>query len=207
MKLYLRVGAAVMALCVGGASAAEEGEAPNPLLEPELGIVVGAEKSGDLKVKMESKPLGDDVRALNPRLVGGFIIGGEDLVTYYCVETPMPAALSDLDGGTIRFILQHEVDKLDQLRVLEANIAMEHTDDRYGERGRYPGRYGWTSYAGPQSAASWILGDKAAHAVASPWSWAWVDDFKRFRGNAVLGGDNIQICSHPAVTTRVLFLD
>ena len=135
-----------------------------------------------------------------------YVVGGVDIYTYYYIEIPLPAALRDADGGTIRLIMQHETDGADQLRVIDEHIATEFTDDRYGRRGRRFGRYGWTRQSGGGD-LRWILGDSTAHIIANPWNWAWILDYRWLQGNSVLPLDTIRIYSHPHVTTRVIIKD
>jgi hypothetical protein len=118
----------------------------------------------------------------------------------------MPSYMTDADGGTIRLVMQHEVDSYDQVRVIDEHIGTEYVDNTYGARGRYPGRYGWTRQSGGGE-WSWVLGDGAAHNLATPWDWAWIVDYRFLQNNTVLGGDYIRIYSHPHVTTRVVFMD
>jgi hypothetical protein len=134
------------------------------------------------------------------------VIGGIDLVTYFCADLTLPSALTDSDGGTIRLILQHEVDGGDQVRVIDEHIGTEFSSDAFGDRGRFPGRSGWTRQLGGGE-WNWILGDGTAHTLAAAWDWAWITDYRFLGDNTVLGGDTIRICSHPHVTTRVIFLD
>lgn len=142
----------------------------------------------------------------NPRIRAAYVVGGEDLNTYYFIELPLPEALKDIDGGTIRLIMQHETDPNDQLRVIDLHIATEHTDDRFGKRGRNNSLYGWTRQSGGGDYA-WMLGDPSPHNLFNPWGWAWGVDYRWGQGNGVLGGSTIRIYSHPQVTTRVFILD
>jgi hypothetical protein len=141
-----------------------------------------------------------------PGLVLALKVGHEDIHTYVCTQLDMPPALLDADGGTIRIIMQHELDPNDQVRVIHEHIGVEYTDDSYGKRGRYVGRYGWTRQGGGGD-HSWVLGDQVAHNLFAPWGWIWADDFARFGNNQILGGNKIQICVHPHVTARVFFYD
>lgn len=143
--------------------------------------------------------LNDSTRAI-------YTVGGVDWVTYFYIELPLPSYVTDADGGTIRLVMQHEVDGLDQVRVIDEHIGTEYANDAYGNRGRFPGRYGWTRQSGGGD-ASWILGDGTPHNLAAPWDWAWITDYRWLQGNSVLGGDTIRVYSHPHVTTRVIFRD
>ncbi|HWO17727.1 MAG TPA: hypothetical protein VNO30_03090 [Kofleriaceae bacterium] len=135
-----------------------------------------------------------------------YVVGGGDWVTYHYIELPLPSYMTDFDGGTIRLIMQHELDSYDQVRIIDEHIGTEYADNSYGARGRFPGRYGWTRQSGGGDLA-WILGDGTPHNLANPWDWAWVLDYRWLQGNSVLGGDYIRIYSHPHVTTRVVFVD
>lgn len=139
-------------------------------------------------------------------LCAAYLVGGEDLQTWYFIEIDLPACLKDGDGGTIRLIMQHEVDVYDQVRIIDEHIATESETDRYGERGRFAGRYGWTRQSAGGEYA-WILGDQNPHYVARPWDWVLITDFAWGQGNGVLGDDKIRIYSHPHVTTRVIITD
>jgi hypothetical protein len=133
-------------------------------------------------------------------------IGHPFIRAWSCYNTWMPPYIMDQDGGSIRLIMQHKVHRNDQVRVIDLHIGMEWTDNGYGHRGRYPGRYGWTRQSGGGNYA-WILGDNTAHQLAYPWGWFRIVDFNWLNGNALLGGNRIRLCSHPDVTTRVVFLD
>jgi len=135
-----------------------------------------------------------------------YVVGGSDWVTYYYIEIPLPSYMTDFDGGTIRLVMQHELDSYDQVRVIDEHIGTEYVNDAYGARGHFPGRYGWTRQSGGGE-FSWILGDGSPHNLANPWDWAWVLDYRWLQGNSVLGGDTIRIYSHPHVTTRVSLID
>lgn len=134
-----------------------------------------------------------------------YTVGGADQVTQYCLTVAMPSFLLDYDGGRIRMIMQHERDGYDQLRMVELFVGHEWTNNSYGNRGRYPGRYGWARQAGGGEYA-WILGDNAQSTLANPWNWATIHDFWPGK-RTVLGGNNIALCSHPHVTTRFIFYD
>lgn len=134
-----------------------------------------------------------------------YSVGGTNLTTRWCRTVLMPSFLLDADGGRIRMIMQHETDSRDQLRVVELFVGHEYTSNAYGNRGRYPGRYGWARQSGGGEYA-WILGDNTAHTLANPWNWATITDY--FPGRSgVLGGNYIALCSHPHVTTRFIFFD
>lgn len=141
-----------------------------------------------------------------PGVVAAYVVGNEDIYTYACLTIDMPPQLLDRDGGTVRMIMQHELDGLDELHMIDEHIAVEWTDDKYGKRGRYQGRYGWTRQSGGGD-YPWIMGDPTPHNIAAPWGWAWIDDFERFGSNAVLPEGKIRLCSHPHVTTRFIFMD
>ena len=144
--------------------------------------------------------------SFNPANRDMYVVGGEDLVTYYYLELPLPRYMTDVDGGTIRLIMQHENDPYDQVRVIDEHIATEYQDNTFGARGRYPGRSGWTRQSGGGE-WRWVLGDGTRHNLASPWSWAVITDYRWMQDEDVLGGDTIRVYSHPQITTRVIFLD
>lgn len=164
--------------------------------------------SGDIKAtKVELKNIATETEVkTNPRIKAAYVVGGEDINTYYYIEIPLPETLKDIDGGTIRLIMQHELDPDDQVRVIDEHIATEYKDDRFGKRGRNKALYGWTRQSGGGDYA-WMLGDIAAHTIFNPWGWAWGVDYKWGQDNGVLGGETIRIYSHPHVTTRVIILD
>jgi len=135
-----------------------------------------------------------------------YTVGDVDLSVYWYIELPLPSFVTDADGGTIRLIMQHEIDGLDQVRVIDEHIGTEFDNDAYGRRGRAFGRYGWTRQSGGGE-WSWILGDGVPHNLATPWDWAWITDYRWLQDNSVLGGDFIRVYSHPHVTTRVIFMD
>lgn len=142
----------------------------------------------------------------NPRMIAGYVVGHENLTHWVCVDLPMPRQLMDFEGGTIRLIMQHETDGHDQIRVIDEHIAVEHVNDAYGSRGRHNGLYGWTRQSGGGD-HGWILGDSGAHTLFNPWGWSHMVDYRWGQGNALLGGNNVRFCSHPHVTTRLIFLD
>lgn len=169
------------------------------------------DRSGNVKVAQmpavpDREPLAGPGTQLNASTRAIYTVGGGDWVTYWYIEIPMPSYMTDTDGGTIRLVMQHEVDSYDQLRVIDEHIGTEYVDNTYGARGRFPGRYGWTRQSGGGE-WSWILGDGAGHNLATPWDWAWIVDYRFLQNNTVLGGDYIRVYSHPHVTTRVVFMD
>jgi hypothetical protein len=142
----------------------------------------------------------------NPADMAIYVVGGIDLYTYYYVEISFPDYFKDVDGGTIRLIMQHETDVMDQARIIDEYIGTEVDDDSWGRRGRHKSRYGWTRQSGGGN-YSWRLGDMTAHYLARPWDWAWITDFRWGQGKGVLPKDVIRIYSHPHVTTRVILKD
>jgi hypothetical protein len=158
----------------------------------------------DGKLHVAEQPIVE--RGLNNADRNLYTVGGGDWVTYYYMELPLPSYMTDFDGGTIRLIMQHEVDSYDQVRIIDEHIGTEYDDNSYGARGRFPGRYGWTRQSGGGD-LSWVLGDGTPHNLANPWDWAWIVDYRWLQGNSVIGGDYIRIYSHPHVTTRVVFID
>ena len=143
---------------------------------------------------------------LNPSNRLSFTLGDVDLNIYWFIELPLPSFVTDADGGTIRLIMQHEIDGFDQVRVIDEHIGTEFDNDAFGRRGRFGGRYGWTRQSGGGE-WSWILGDGTPHNLATPWDWAFITDYRWLQDNSVLGGDFIRVYSHPHVTTRVIFMD
>jgi hypothetical protein len=167
------------------------------------------DKNGKMRVAPmpagKADPAGS-VTNLNPANRATYVVGGTDLVYYYYLEVPLPSYMTDADGGTIRFIMQHEIDGYDQVRIIDEHIGTEYNDNTYGARGRFPGRSGWTRQSGGGE-WSWILGDGTAHNLATPWDWAFITDYRWGQGNSVLPGDYIRIYTHPHVTARVVFMD
>ena len=157
-------------------------------------------------IKKESKEKKEGSGNTDPATRAWYVVGGIDLTTYYYIEIDLPSCLTDVDGGTIRLIMQHETDGTDQVRMIDEHIGTEYNSDLYGRRGRYKGRYGWTRQSGGGD-FSWILGDGAAHTLANPWGWAWIVDYRWGAGGSVLPGDRIRIYSHPHVPTRVIIKD
>ncbi|MQU69063.1 hypothetical protein [Sinorhizobium meliloti] len=180
----------------------------NPIEEGFSGVIVSPETKN---ISIETQTIGDgntiayETKA-HPGTIAAFKVGHEDIYTYSCATFEMPRQLLDADGGTIRLILQHELDPHDQLRIIDEHIAAEWIDDTFGKRGRYAGLYGWTRQSGGGDIA-WVLGDQVAHNLAAPWGWIWVDDFARFGNGQLLGGNKVQICSHPHVTARIFLRD
>ena len=164
------------------------------------------DKNGKIRVAPMPAVNADPVTSLNPANRAMHVVGGTDLVYYYYVEVPLPSYVTDADGGTIRFVMQHEIDGYDQVRIVDEHIGTEYVDNTYGARGRFPGRYGWTRQSGGGE-WSWILGDGTAHNLATPWDWAFITDYRWGEGNSVLPGDTIRIYTHPHVTARVIFMD
>lgn len=207
MKMHM-FSAIIFAGVIGSASAqgiSEPSQMPNVILRPHsdtVAVQMLRHEDAEAAFRGSSAPLA----LAKPGLVLALKVGNEDIYTYACTQIEMPAALLDADGGTIRLVLQHELDPHDQVRVIDEHIALEWTDDTYGKRGRYAGRYGWTRQSGGGDAA-WVLGDQVAHNLFAPWDWIWVDDFARFGNGQLLGGNKIQICVHPHVTARVFFYD
>jgi hypothetical protein len=158
-------------------------------------------------VNLVAEQQAEDATAQNdPATKAVYVVGGINLTTYYYIQIRLPSYVTDVDGGTIRLIMQHETASDDQVRIIDEHIGTEFHNDRYGRRGRYRGRYGWTRQSGGGE-KSWILGDNRAHNLADPWGWAWILDYRWRQGNGVLGGDWIRIYSHPHVTTRVIIKD
>ncbi|MBD9569008.1 hypothetical protein [Ensifer sp. ENS08] len=180
----------------------------NPINEGFGGIVIDP-KTKSIAVEVQDL---DGANALtvdpktHPGTIAAFPLGGEDIYTYFCRVFEMPQQMLDVDGGTIRLIMQHELDPYDQMRMIDEHIATEWSDDTYGKRGRYAGRYGWTRQSGGGD-YSWVLGDQVAHNIAAPWGWIWIDDFARFGNGQLLGGNKVQMCVHPHVTARVFLRD
>lgn len=194
MKKYANLLISVFAVITGNGLASELGSLP---LVP-----------GDIKIKeIDAKNIATDAELkANPRICGAYVVGGTNITTYYYIEIVIPDCLKDIDGGTIRLIMQHETEPNDQIRVIDEHIATEYKNNDYGNRGRNNSLYGWTRQSGGGDFA-WMLGDAAAHILFNPWDWAWAVDYKWGDGNAVLGGERIRIYSHPHVTTRVIILD
>lgn len=135
-----------------------------------------------------------------------YVIGGTDTYWNYFIEIPFPDCLKDINGGTIRFIMQHETDRNDQVRILDMIIGTEYDNDNFGNRGRSRGRYGWTRELNGDN-HSWILGDNNAQNIAQAWDWAWMVDYRWGQGNSELPGEFIRIYSNPYVTTRLIIKD
>ena len=165
------------------------------------------DKDGKLRVAEQPIAVGPKLNNADRDL---YVVGGGDLVTYYYIELPLPSYMTDFDGGTIRLIMQHESDVYDQVRIIDEHIGTEYSDNSYGARGRFPGRYGWTRQSGGGD-VSWVLGDGTPHNLANPWDWAWVLDYRWLQGNSVLGGELAALgkrsAPRVAVTTRVVFVD
>ncbi|WP_164012140.1 hypothetical protein [Pyxidicoccus trucidator] len=165
------------------------------------------DKSGKLRVvEHTAAPKGNPELNLSSSNRVSFRVGFDDLNTYHCWNFTLPSYMTDVDGGTIRLIMQHEIDGLDQVRVIDEHIGTEYHNNDYGNRGRFHGRYGWTRQSGGGE-WSWILGDGSPSNLAAAWDWAWIVDYGFPFHTGVLGGDNIRICSHPHVTTRVSLMD
>ena len=169
------------------------------------------DEEGKLRVaEMPAAPLKTDLAGPEVNLSASarafYVVGGSDWSTYYYLDLTLPSYMTDFDGGTIRLVMQHELDVYDQVRVIDEHIGTEYDNDAYGARGHFAGRYGWTRQSGGGDLA-WVLGDGTPHNLATPWDWAWILDYRWLQGNSVLGGDTIRIYSHPHVTTRVTFLD
>lgn len=158
----------------------------------------------------DEEPLKDAaLEALQAKGRRVFKVGHRDIHTWVYKELNMPPELMDVDGGTIRLIMQHETDPNDQIRVIDEHIAMERPDNegaRWGAHGRKKGRYGWTRQSGGGD-LSWILGDNTPHKIAAPWRWAYIVDYNWLHDSSPLGGNKIRIYSHPLVTTRVVIMD
>ena len=107
------------------------------------------DSSGQLRVAEQPLvPKGGPELSLDSSTRAIYTLGGEDLVTYWYMELPLPSYMIDADGGTIRLIMQHEIDGYDQVRIIDEHIGTEYADNTYGNRGRFPGRYGWTRQSG-----------------------------------------------------------
>jgi hypothetical protein len=207
------LGTALAVLCTGLASPvfAQEGVPDGGLpaiLDP--AAPDGGERSSLVLQQRESTlNVGEEeLKALTaaPGYVASYIVGCEDIHTYCWLDIEMPKQLLDFDGGEIRAIMQHETDPTDQLRTIDIHVGCEWTDDRYGKRGRYVGRYCWARQVGGGE-YSFVLGDPTPHTAFAPWGWFWIADHALFQNNAVLGGNKIRLASHPHVTTRVIFYD
>ncbi|WP_158026415.1 MULTISPECIES: hypothetical protein [unclassified Moorena] len=139
-------------------------------------------------------------------MVAFFTVGARDLTEYNYYELDMPPQLLDADGGRIRMIMQHETNTSDEVRVIDLTIGTEYTNDQFGTRGRFRGRYGWTRQQGGGD-YSWILGDGIIQNIANPWDWAWILDWRWLEDGREIGGNKIRLYSHPHVTTRFIFYD
>jgi|LGVF01.1.fsa_nt_gb hypothetical protein len=170
-------------------------------------LVAKEQKAVNVLKKLKKKSQEEEKSGMtDPAVRAIYVVGGINLTTYYYIEIPFPSCLKDVDGGTIRLIMQHETDASDQVRIIDEHIGTEYDYDSYGRRGRNSGRYGWTRQSGGGD-FSWILGDNSAHNLADPWHWAWIVDYRWGQGNSVLPRDVIRIYSHPHVTTRVIIKD
>ena len=189
---------------ISEAKVTAEGEVTEParyelVVEEQTSVDLLEELKKEAQEKEESGMTDPSTRVI-------YRVGGINLNTYYYIEIPFPSCLKDADGGTIRLIMQHEIDVNDQVRIIDEHIGTEYDTDYYGRRGRNSGRYGWTRQSGGGE-FSWILGDNRAEVLADPWHWAWIVDYRWGQGNTVLPKDVIRIYSHPHVTTRVIIKD
>jgi hypothetical protein len=171
----------------------------------ELGSYLDLSVNSQIKVNSDSDPKHAKGMEAAPPV---YVVGNKDIYTVECIDITLPNALKDRDGGTIRLIMQHELNAHDQIRIIDEHIALEHHNDNFGNRGRHNGLYGWTRQSGGGDHA-WVLGDNIRHTIAKPWGWAWIVDYKW--GEAGTGvfpnTETIRVCSHQHVTTRVIIKD
>jgi hypothetical protein len=128
------------------------------------------------------------------------LVGCADIHTYCRTDFELPKELLDADGGEIRLILQHETAANDELRTLDIHLGCEWTDNSFGARGRYAGRYCWGRWTGGGEKAA-VLGDGVAEELINAWGWVWILDA------VPLGGTKLTLLAHPHVTGRVFFYD
>ena len=155
---------------------------------------------GDSSVSQERVKVNDD-------LIWAAVIGRKDQEYWSFIELEMPEELLDFDGGSMRVIMQHELNPHDTVVVRDTTIGCEWPDETMGRKRNYPGIFCWTQPTG-QPDRSFILGDTAHHDVWTPHhDWVRMTDYRWRADNKVLGGTKIRITVHPHVTARVLMFD
>jgi hypothetical protein len=141
----------------------------------------------------------------------------KDLTKWICTTIPsdvIEKACYDMNGCTVRFLMQHESDGNDQVRVYQYTLSMEQPDL---SANRYPGIYGWSSgYGG--GASAWILQkDTLLYTIAGPWDWAYLLNYEHsycFKDGKPRGTNStafpdftLSLMSHSYVKTRIQITD
>jgi hypothetical protein len=184
-----------------------------------LGLILGCPWSGVVVAQMpeavQAAPTPEPQNLLetqpdlvkNPNADAVYVIGCPDQKTWCYLEIELPESLKDVDGGTIRLIMQHELSNVDEVRVIDIAVATENDDPAYGSGHHQEGRYVWMAISGTWTTSAASLGDNARENLAGPLGWVWIVDYKWLEGDDLLGGDRIRIYSHPDVTTRMIVFD
>jgi len=175
-------------------------------VDPGLQMAPQRQKAVNLLETLTAEELRKQGISIDPGTVAVYIVGGNDQSLYWFIEIPLPPQLKDLDGGTIRLIMQHETAPDDAIRIVDEHMATEADDDSWGLRGRGIGRYGLT-YPGGIGDDAWILGDSVPHILVNYSEWVRIVDYRWLQDDTVLPLDVIRIYVHPFVTARVIIKD
>ena len=139
-----------------------------------------------------------------------FEVYNPDTTTYACVTQNLEEYCGDIDGCSIRLMLQHETQPNDQFLMIDEYIAMEQAD-LSNENGA--GLYGHTRQPGGFT-SSWITGTDARYTLYHPWDWTWMFNYTHGwcegqAGHAPAFTDeyDFSFMSHPNVRTRIIVQD
>jgi hypothetical protein len=136
-----------------------------------------------------------------------FEVYNPDKTTWANVDKDLKEYCGDDDGCRIKFLMQHELDRLDQVRCIEALIYMEQKDV---SKNQHPGVYGWTKQSGGGN-LSWITGTSAKYKIWGPWGWSFIFNYDHpytgGKGVVYTNPYKFNFLTHPYVRLNVIIYD